>query len=172
MMLLPQGQQQPQQCGPPSLLPHGIGLSAGGNVEVGVGVAGAAAQATTGGGAFYSSSSGDSAGTFVSYGAAANAGRAVAGVPAQASTPVVAGASLGGGASLFVTNAQSVQQLSGPFTTYSVNVGFGPAQFSAQLSVGGGIWQASVSPPYAGLTAGASISKITTNTETGGGGCH
>jgi RHS repeat-associated protein len=162
-----------KQCGPHSLLIHGIGLSGGANAEAGAGLAGAAAQVSAGGGAFHNSNGGWSRGSYTTYGAAANALNAVAGTPAQSSTPVVAGASFGGGASVFVTNAQSVQQLTGPFTSYSLNVGVGPAQFSAQLSVGGGIWQFGVSPPYAGETLGLSVSKITTNTVSSStGGCQ
>ncbi len=156
---------QGQKCGAPSLAPHGVGLSAGGNAEAGVGAAGAAGQISTGGGYFHNSNGGWSSGTYISYGAAANAGSATAGTPTQSSTPFVAGASLGGGASLFVTNAQSVHQLEGSFTTYSLNVGIGPLQASVQLSVGGDIWQFGISPPVAGETLGFSVSSVTTNTE-------
>jgi RHS repeat-associated protein len=167
----PQG--NPTQCGAPSVLPHGIGLSVGANAEAGVPwLLGAGGNGSVGGGAFYSSTTGVSTGGFASGGATGYAGGSSIGAPSQSSAPWVLGASAGGGASLFLTNAQSVQQLSGPFSTYSLNVGFGPAQFSAQLAVGGGIWQLSVSPPFAGATFGGSASQITTNTATTSGGCH
>ncbi|WP_413415557.1 RHS repeat domain-containing protein [Sphingomonas sp. Sphisp140] len=151
-------------CGPTSLVPHGGGLSVGGSADAGLsGVAGAAVNASAGVGAFYSDKAGASVGGFASGGAAAYAGSnsvsAVAG-----SRPVVVGASGGAGVSVFITNAQSANQLSGPFDTYSLNVGFGPFQGTISLSVGGGIYQISASPPGAGLTFGASTSKITTTT--------
>lgn len=155
-------------CGPHGF---GIGLMGGANAEAGVVAAGAAAQTSPGGGFFRNSTDGWSGGTFDSGGATAYAGSSSTGTPAQTSTPAVGGLSLGGGASLFLTNAGSVQQLSGPFNTYSLNLGVGPLQFSAQLATGGGIWQFSLSPPFAGATFGFSGSKMVTSTETSQGGC-
>ena len=165
--------QQTNQCGVPSALPHGVGISAGGGAEAGLPKAlGAGANGAVGAGEFYSSTTGFSHGGFAEGGATAYAGNLAVGAPAQTSAPGVALASVGAGASIFVTNAQSVQQLSGPFTTYSLNVGVGPFQFSAQLALGGNIWDFSLSPPLGGVTFGVSGSKITTNTVTTSGGCH
>lgn len=162
---------QPTQCGPKSIWPHGGGLAAGGSLELGLpGLAGAAGQISTGVGAFHSSTTGWSGGTFDSGGAVAYFGSHVAGAPAQ-SSPWVAGGSVGGGAFAFFTNAQSVQQLKGPFSTTSFNLGFGPFQFSLNVATGGGVWVASLSPPIVGETFGISGSKITTNTTTSTSGC-
>lgn len=143
----------------------------GGSVEGGLpGVAGAAATGSAGGGVFYNPQSGFSGGAFAGGGATAYAGGSNVGAPAQ-SGPGVLLASAGGGGGVFVTNAQYVSQLSGPFTNYSLNVGFGPFQFSAQLALGGNIWEASLSPPRAGVTFGLSASRVTTNTVTTAGNC-
>ncbi len=75
---------------------------------------------------------------------------------------------------MFVTNARSVQQLTGLFTTLTLNVGAGPVKFSAQLSFGGGIWQFSVGPPVPYVSFGtpsASTTKVTTRTVTTKTGC-
>jgi RHS repeat-associated protein len=156
-------------CGQPSWLPRGAGVLFGGSADAGVpGVVGAEVNGSAGVGAFYSGNAGPSVGAFASGGAAAYAGgysaSAVPGV-----RPIVAGASLGAGFSGFITNAQSAQQLSGPFTTYSLNVGFGHIQGTVSLSVGGGIYQLGVSPAFAGLSSGASASKMTTTTAATGG---
>lgn len=66
---------------------------------------------------------------------------------------------------MFLTNAQSVQQLGAPFTTDSVDIGIGPIEFGAQLSYGNGVWQFSVSIGPMGLTLGASASQTITNTD-------
>ncbi len=163
----------PQIDGLASLLPRGGGVSMGGIADAGVpGLAGAAAQVSTGAGAFVDANGNVSTGDYVSGGAVAYAGNAVAGAPRQDSQPRVLGAAVGGGFSGFLTNAQSVHQLSGHFRSITANVGIGPFQISVNVSFGNGIWQASFSPPVAGVTAGLSVTDITTNTETSGGGCH
>jgi hypothetical protein len=143
-------------------LPHGFGGSVGYNFAAGLGNFGAAKTGSYGGGQFFSSNTGANQGTFTT-----NPG------PISSSSAYLASAS--GGASVFLTNAQSVQQLAGPFTTDSLDVGLGPYQFGAQLSYGGGIWQFSFSPPFAGLTVGLSVSQTTTNTvvnSQSSNGCH
>jgi len=130
-----------------------------------------AATGAAGGGAFYNPTTAFSGGTFAGGGATAYAGGSNVSVPAQQSSPGVLGASAGGGASVFVTNAQYVQELSGPFTTYSLNVGLGPTRFSAQLALGGNIWDLSLSIGPMGATYGLSGSRVTTNTVTSRGVC-
>ena len=56
-------------------------------------------------------------------------------------------------------------------TTYSLNVGLGPARFSAQLALGGNIWDLSLSVGPMGATYGLSGSRVTTNTVTSRGVC-
>ena len=155
----------------------GIGLGAGYNLDLGVAAAGASSTGGVGAGAFHNRgggfTSGYSAGAFASGGAAAYAGSHVAGVPQQSGSTVFAlGAYAGAGANLFVSNAASVQQLSGPFTTLSVNVGVGVANLGVQVSLGGGIWQFSITPPIASVGIGFAGSVITTNTVTTSTGCH
>jgi RHS repeat-associated protein len=166
------GEEASGKCGPTSIWPHGGGIYGSGGAEAGVGDAGAAATVSAGRGGFVDSNGHVSSGQFLSGGTMAYAGEHAVGAPTQTATPGAGGASAGLGAYLFLTNAQSVSQLSGPFQTYSVNVGIGIAQISVQLSVGGGIWELGVSPPFAGATAGASASKLTTTTVATGGGCH
>ena len=101
----------------------------------------------------------------------------VAAAPSQAVggqnvQPGILGAYAGGGASIFFTNARSVRQLSGPFTTNSVNVGFGPAKFSVQYASAGSIKVLSIGPPFAGVSAGFSITRTVTKTVTQQRGCE
>jgi hypothetical protein len=148
--------QQNNSCGAPSLLPHGGGLSIGGSADAGVpGPVGAADNGSAG------------VGAFAGGGAAAYAGGASASA-VGGSRAVVAGPSAGVGVSGFITNVQSAQQLAGPFTTYSLNVGFGPIQGTISLSVGGGIHQLSVTPPLTGVSAASKVRTATVAT----GGCH
>jgi hypothetical protein len=103
----------------------------------------AAKTGSYGGGQFFSSNTGPNQGTFTTH-------------PGPISSSSAYGASAsGGGASRFFTNAQSVQQLGGPFTTDSVDLGVGPIQFAAQLSYGGGIWR---EPKY--RTYGGDIGRV------------
>lgn len=129
------------------------------------------AQGNVGGGLFYDEASGTSAGRFATYGAATRVLQVSFATPKQG-PPVMAGAFAGVGFSGFLTNARSVNQLSGPFQTSTLNVGVGPFKFSASLSTGGGIWELSFGPPFAGVGAGLSVSSVVTNTVTSNGGCH
>lgn len=170
----PPGPKSPQTkpCTSTTSIPQGGGLSVGGNAEAGIPwVAGASAAGSAGAGMFYNPGSGFSGGGFAGGGATAYGLGSNVGTPTQQSSPGVLGASAGGGLSGFLTNAQSVSQLSGPFTVYSFNLGFGPAQFSAQLAIGGNIWEASLSAGPMGATFGLSGSRITTNTVTSRGNC-
>jgi hypothetical protein len=94
------------------------------------------------------------------------------GAPSQTSSSFVLGGYAGAGASFFFTNAGGAQQLGGPFTTVSINVGVGVANLGVQLSFGGGIWQLGVTPPLASVGIGAAGSVIRTNTITTHAGCH
>jgi hypothetical protein len=63
---------------------------------------------------------------------AGNAGNLSSSIPAQGGSNEVLGASASGGFSAFLTNATSVDQLAGSFTTRSIEVGLGPFQAGAQ----------------------------------------
>src|SRR5208282_2074706 len=149
----------------------GIGINLGVNADAGVGAAGASASGSVAGGLFYDSSTGASAGTSATGTAVAYAGSSVAAAPSQNVQPVSLGAFAGAGASIFFTNARSVQQLSGPFTTYSANIGIGPAKFSVQFASGGPIKVLSIGPPFTGVSIGGSITRTVTNTVTQKRGC-
>jgi hypothetical protein len=99
---------------------------------------GADAQGSLGGGVFLDEYSGVPEGALVSYATTANFGSRVLQYQLNTAPPGVVGAYAGVGFSGMVTNARSADQLSGPFTTRSVNVGIGPFRFSASLSTGGG----------------------------------
>ncbi len=155
----------------------GIGLGAGYNLDLGVAAAGASSIGGLGAGAFHNRgggfTSGYSAGAFASGGAAAYAGSHVAGVPQQLGSTVFAlGAYAGARANLFVSNAASVQQLSGPFTTLSVNVGVRVANLGVQVSFDGGHLAVFYHTPIASVGIGFAGSVITTNTVTTRTGCH
>lgn len=94
-------------------------------------------------------------------------------MPSQASNTTFAfGAYAGAGANIQLTNAASSQQLRGPFTTLSVNVGLGVANLGIQFSYGGGIWQLSITPPLASVGLGIAGSVVTTNTAATPTGCE
>ena len=132
------------------------------------------ATGSVGGGVFYDNATGASTGGFASGGAAMYMGTLKAGTPAQNGQPFSFGVYAGGGPNVWISNARSVQQLQGPFTTLSVNAGFGPVKGSLQLAYSGGIWQLSVDPPIPYVSAGtpsASASKLTTTTKVTSNGC-
>jgi RHS repeat-associated protein len=145
---------------PANAPPVSAGIAASAHIELGTGSSGRGAAGTLSGGVVVNRGP---AGAFGSGGILRYSGRNQSGVPAQQGSWVL-GASTSYGISLVVTNAQSAQQLSGPFTTYSVSGGFGPVQFSAQLSLSGKIWQVNVSLPGMGQTVGGSVSKLRTTT--------
>src|SRR5262249_9724795 len=111
---VPQEDTNQKKCGRHSWLPHGFGVFGSANAEAGASTgdpmqkAGFSGGLAGGAGVFYGSGSGLSTGTFTSYVATAYAGHSTVGIPQQASTPVVGGASLGAGWGYFATNAQSV----------------------------------------------------------------
>jgi RHS repeat-associated protein len=155
----------------------GIGVGAGGNLDLGAALAGASATGGVGGGIFHNKAggltSGWSAGGFADGGAAAYAGSHVVGAPTQSAKTVFSlGAYAGVGPNVNFTNGASSQQLKGPFTTVSINVGIGIANLGVQFSFGGGIWQFSVTPPVVSVGIGAAGSVVTTNTVATNTGCH
>ena len=151
----------------------GILVGYGASVDAGAGATGVTATGSVAGGLFYGSGNGFSAGALASGGAAAYALGHVAGAPTQTGQPFSLGAYVGAGPTVTVTNARSVQQLAGPFTTMTLNVGVGAVKGSVQLSFAKGIFELSVGPPipYVSPGFGFSVSKVTTNTVTTKTGC-
>lgn len=150
-------------------------LSYGGNVDASLGIYGITGTASAGGGIFSDNRTGTSAGGFLSGGGAMYLGTLKAGLPAQQGQPFSFGVYGGVGPSLWLSNARSVQQLGGPFTTLSLNMGYGIAKGSLQLAYSDGIWQLSVGLPIprtGAATPSASASKLTTTTGTTKSGCY
>ena len=107
-------------------------------------------------------------------GIAAYFGGAYTGAPKQQGQPFSFGAFAGYGPSVWVSNAQSAQQLKGPFTTLTLNLGATLVKGSVQLSYANGIYMLSVGPPVpyvSGGTPSASFDKLTTTTATTNTGC-
>ena len=168
------GSQRTHKCGPITPFVHSGGVSYGANVDFGNGFAGLTATASAGAGLFHDQNTGFSVGGFAEGGAAGYTGPQATGSPVQQGQPVVIGKYAGIGPSLWVSNATSVQQLSGPFSTWTFNVGVGPVKGSLQLSYADGIWALSYGPPvpYVSVsTVGVSFDKLTTTTVTTTSGC-
>jgi hypothetical protein len=167
--------------------PHGLfgfGVSPGGSVEGGVYWLGAGATASGGVGVFFGDQ-GVSTGMFGTFGVFAggpNWGASYPRCPSKNNWAV--GAYGGGGPNVFLTNANNVQDLSGPFKTLSFNAAFNLRIFSAQLSwgtndAGQPIWVFSYGgpPPWVTVPTGggyglsASLYNTNTSTSSGGGEC-
>ncbi len=169
----PDGQnpQPPQPHAPPAppnngcKTGFGFGVTAGADTALGV-MKGTSGTGSVGAGLFFSPSSA-SAGTYASGGIASNIG-AVRGQPSQSlGTPASLGGGVGPvGGGLFVTNASSASQLSGPFLTIggavSVGLGLGAQVSFGYDSAGNLIWQGSLTM---GFGAGAYGYVLTTNTK-------
>ena len=109
--------QPAPQCSAGSVWPHGGFFTTGGDVEAGLPGAGASLQGNQGYGVFHDSNTGWSGDHF-----------ATGATPSR--SQVVMGAHAGASISVGITNAHSANQYSGPFATYSMNVSYGPVQFS------------------------------------------
>jgi RHS repeat-associated protein len=115
------GNSTPQTASKPKGLTIGVGIS--GNVDVGVGVAGAEAN-----GGYYKVASANTNGQVqvsdaASGGAVTYAGSHTAGAPDQSATsPLVAGAYAGVGLSGLIANTPTTGDLSGPFAVTQINI--------------------------------------------------
>jgi hypothetical protein len=85
--------------------------------------------------------------------------------PTQNTNSLVFGAYAGVGVQASITNAGSVQALSGPFKTVSVNAGLGTMNFGFSLSWSGNIFQFTFTPPALSLGMGFGASYTTTTTK-------
>jgi RHS repeat-associated protein len=144
-------------------LPHGGGPLISGSAEGGV-IAGGGVTVAGGAGLFYDEDHGISPGVFGDFGGALGVGPRGLQFPEWDQFKSIGGgfAGLGGGG--FITNARNVKQLKGPFSTYSVNWGFGTPKFGAQFAKSGKIWIFGVTP--FGPSIGVSGSGYPTNTWT------
>ena len=156
----------------PKCASHGLGLGVigAGTAEAGAGAAGAGATGSAGAGLFYSGPNGLSGGGFTEGGTFANAGSRSVGAPAQNDGSLALGAFTGAGGGVFVTNAGSPQELSGPFLTFSGDIGMPfTGAISIQISISSNntfLFSATYGPG-----AGIAGSAMTTITETTGGSC-
>jgi RHS repeat-associated protein len=166
---------------PPGL--WGFGVSAGASGEAGVWAAGLGATGSVGAGAFFDGLQ-PSVGGFASGGAfAGGPGWGVSAPGCPSNNNWALGGFVGGGANVFVTNANNVFDLSGPFRTYSLNVGWGARVLSIQFAIGQNAAGRTIGilsyggplglPLPTGAGYGADISAYNTNTWTtsGGGKC-
>ena len=139
----------------------GIGVTLGGGGAIGTG-GGAAGTSELGIGIFVN-------GWHLSVGTFATAG-GVSTVPhTQFGTGTAHGLAGDYGLNLFVTTANCVQQLKGPFVTGAVDAGLGPVQIGSQISVGVDssgqpVVVGSVSPPGLGETVGVGYADYITQT--------
>ena len=80
------------------------------------------------------------------------------------------GGYVGGGGGVYLTNAQSQNQLGGPFAQLNASIGRGPG-YSISLAYDNvsGVWIFSITN---GPGAGYSGSAMTTNTKAGSSGCE
>lgn len=142
---------------------YGIGVLGSGSAEAGLVAIGAGATGSVGGGVFWGGPEGANLGGFASAGAFAGGPGYGLSYPVGNSGNVVGGAFAGLGGGVFLTNATRANQLSGPFDTYSFNIGVGPIKFSVQLGVSNGTWMGSTT---LGTGIGISGSGYPTNTWT------
>jgi RHS repeat-associated protein len=146
------------------------------SADAGAYAAGAGSTGSAGVGGFYNSETGGfSTGAFASGGAFANWGSHGVSAPSSPNNNNwSAGAFGGGGAMVGITNANCVQDLSGPFKTYSFNIGWGLKALGIQFSIGQNsagktIWSLAYSGPLgfpSGGGYGAAASEYNTNTVT------
>lgn len=148
----------------------GFGPTVSGSVEGGAGVVGAGATASIGGGVFGGGDRGINFGAFASFGAFAGGPGYGPNYPPGNQQNFSAGGYAGGGLGAFFTNAKCAKELSGPFDTYSYNIGFKGLpwlNFSVQFGYSNGTWILSVVPPSPfSRGSGKSISSFPTNTWT------
>jgi len=166
----------------------GVGVSGSASVEGGAVAAGAGVTGSVGGGVFYGKNCGCSnggskisTGGFASGGAFAGGPGWGAAAPSQPSKNNWAfGAYAGGGANVWVSNANNVCDLGGPFKTFSINAAWGIKMFSFQFSIGKNaagqtIWVGNYGGPLGpyptGGGFGGSVSWYNTYTKTLGCGC-
>lgn len=153
----------------------GIGVQAGGTATAGGYVVGGVVNASAGGGVFYNPKTGPSLGGYLSGVLAGNWGGTSKGLPQQSlQSPRIVGAYAGYGPGVFLTNAGSAQQLSGPFAVLNVDLGIGIGKASVQFSADkNGTWIVTVNGGPAPISDGLGfdVSGFTTNTAAGGTGC-
>lgn len=155
------------------LLPHGFGAQATATTTTGNGTVGAGSTSSLGVGGFYDTQQGWNAGEFASGGifvGGPNGSDSRPPEPDPVTGNFSAGAYTGAGLSVFLTNAQNVGNLAGPFHTWSLDVGEGVQLFGGQFQWGYDhgqpIWVLSLGVPGWGIGSGAAVSGYQTETVT------
>jgi len=126
------------------------------------GAAGIGVSGATGTGVFWGGPKGVTGGAWADAGGFAGTGTRGLAFPRTRAPHAVAGAYAGIGAIGWLTNANSVNELAGPFHNININAGIGPIRGSLQIAWSNGIVVVSIGPPGLGLGAGASISSYDT----------
>jgi RHS repeat-associated protein len=171
---------QGKPCGTNGWLHGGLGFYAGGNADATLGpVIGAAGTLSGGVGAFYDPDTGLSSGAYATGGVLAFLLDNVKASPSQTVggqqlQPGGLGAYAGGGAGVFFTNARSVNQLSGHFEVWQVNIGLGEVKFSLSIATAGNIGILTLGPPIPQISKGWGLSgtRYVTDTMASGSGCR
>lgn len=143
----------------------GFGGVVGGSIEAGALKYGVGGNDSAGGGVFGGGTEGLNLGGFASAGGYSNLPKT--GVNQYPQDPVdgtqnaILGLFAGVGGGAFLTNADSANDLKGPFDTFNFNIGVGPGQFSLQFGISCGTWIISAT---VGPGAGVDGSRYPTNT--------
>ena len=144
----------------PGLLPHSGGVTAGGTVGAGAGSYGGS---TASGSAGVVTGQGAPLVGVASGGAMTTAGSYTNGAPSQNGQASTYGAYVGAGISGALSNGRP-GQLSGPFRSFSIEVGLGEFNFGFQLACSGFVCQGSISPPGFGVGIGVLVTTMATDT--------
>ena len=154
----PNAPNKPCAANSPSLLPRGFAFVGAAEATVGASKLGATAQASKGYGLF-----GGKPGSFFTYVATAVAGSHNPGDPNQqvGTNPTIVGAGAGVSLGAMITNATSVQQISGPFQQFTLSLSI----VSISFAYSGNIWAFGAT---AGFGEAAATTSTTTNTKVNG----
>jgi hypothetical protein len=141
----------------------GVGVQLTGQFESGIGIGGVGVQGARGVARFGNGNEGE----FQTYGGFG--GNPLQGVGYPGNRGIVLGGSVGAGLSGFLTNADEMAELAGPFHTISINAGLLLPWFRSSFQISfDSNWTVvvAVGPPFAGLLSGpGSLSYYKTTTE-------
>ncbi len=155
----------------------GVGVQGSETTDIGIGPISAGQTGAVGGG-FFMDGWKPSLGGFGSWGGFARflkheatyPNRNTLKIPCNEHKPWAAGAFAGAGGSAFITNAESVKDLSGPFRQYNLTAGWFFKGLGLSLAIGkGGTWVFSYGGPFpvpTGVGFGAAASSYPTKTKT------
>jgi RHS repeat-associated protein len=159
----PQPAPAPRSTQAAPALGGGLGVTAGGTAAVGIGIVGAATTGSGTAAVFANAQSGASvsAGLSASGGVMATAGQSAPGLPQQPSSSTAAGAFVGAGAGIVLTNAGTNQTLASTTTVFSFDVAFA---FGGSIQVAAGPQGVTAISVTLGPGIGLAFTKIDTAT--------